>query len=98
MSVRTKKRCINTDSKRSTEKHRVTVEDHFKKVYGNTPEGAVYLAGLRYREDLTQKELGELIGVDQSNISKMENGERPIGKNIAKRLVEVFKVDYRLFL
>lgn len=98
MPVRTKKRRINKGTKASSEKDNVKAEDHFKKVYGDMPESAVYLAGLRYRENLTQTELGELIGVDQPNISKMEKGERSIGKTIAKRLAEVFKVDYRLFL
>ena len=76
----------------------ISAEDYFKEVYGDFPKPAVSLAGLRYREDLTQKQLGELIGVKQGNISMMERGLRPIGKNIAKRLADVFKVDYRIFL
>jgi len=64
----------------------------------NLPMWAISLAGLRYREDLTQKQLGEIIGVKQSNISLMERGLRPIGKNIAQRLSKVFKTDYRIFL
>jgi len=99
MRERTKKhptrKSVKSSSKRSDP---IKADDYFKEVYGNMPEGAVYLSGLRYREDLTQKELGELIGVAQSNISLMEKGLRPIGKNIAKRLAEVFKTDYRLFL
>ena len=62
------------------------------------PIWAISLAGLRYREDLTQKQLGELIDVSPKNISAMEHGRRPIGKNIAKRLAKVFKTDYRNFL
>lgn len=62
------------------------------------PMWAISLSGLRYREDLTQKQLGEIIGVKQSNISLMERGLRPIGKNIAQRLAKVFKTDYRIFL
>ena len=97
MPVRTKKRPIKA-RKKANKSRAIKAEDYLKKIYGDTPEPSVYLSGLRYREDLTQKELGEIIGVDQSNISKMENGERPIGKKIAKKLSDTFNVDYRLFL
>jgi DNA-binding XRE family transcriptional regulator len=62
------------------------------------PQGAVMLRGLRNREGITQTELAKLLGVEQTNISKMEGGVRPIGKNIALRIAKVFKTDYRLFL
>ena len=62
------------------------------------PMWAISLSGLRYRENLTQKKLGELIGSKQANISLMERGLRPIGKKIAQRLAKIFNVDYRIFL
>ena len=62
------------------------------------PQGAAMLRGLRYREGISQVELGKLLGVEQTNISKMERGKRQIGKNIAMRLEKLFKTDYRLFL
>jgi len=61
-------------------------------------EGGQILRGSRFKEEVTQKELAEAIGVSQHHISEMENGRRPIGKEMAKRLAEFFKVDYRLFL
>ena len=76
----------------------ISADDLYERVYGNFPRWALSVSGLRYREDLTQKELAELIGVKQSNISQMERGVRPIGKEIAKRLAKVFKTDYRRFL
>ena len=76
----------------------ITAEEFFEKSFKNRPKWSVILAGARKRDGLTQKELGELIGVSQYNISKMEKGHRPIGKNIAQRLAKVFKTDYRLFL
>ena len=69
-----------------------------KRISGDLPEWAIALKGLRYREGLTQTELGEMLGVEQTNISKMEQGKRPIGKTIAKRIAKVFKSDYRIFL
>ncbi len=69
-----------------------------KKISGDMPEWAVALRGLRYREGLTQTKLGEMLGIEQTNISKMEQGKRPIGKTIAKRIAKLFKSDYRIFL
>jgi DNA-binding XRE family transcriptional regulator len=56
------------------------------------------LRGLRYREDMTQKQLAALAGVSVQNISHMEHGRRPIGKEMAKRLAKVLKTDWRLLL
>lgn len=41
------------------------------------------LAGARDREGLTQIQLSELTGIPQRHISEMENGKRPIGKEMA---------------
>lgn len=60
--------------------------------------GSVALRGARKREALTQKELARLVGISQTHISEMEHGKRPIGKEMAKRLAKVLKVNYRVFL
>lgn len=60
--------------------------------------GSVALRGARKREGLTQKELAALLGVSQTHISEMEHGRRPIGKDMARRLAQVLKADYRVFL
>ena len=70
----------------------------FKKELAVHGEQGLYLRGLRLREDYTQAELGQLIGISPSNISAMEHGRRLIGKEIAQRLAKVFKTDYRMFL
>lgn len=54
------------------------------------------LRGARFREGLSQKELAKLSGVSQENISKMENGQRPIGEKVAKKLAKALKIDYGL--
>lgn len=61
-------------------------------------EQGLYLRGLRLREGYTQSQLGKLIGVNANNICAMENGRRPIGKEIARRLAVIFKVSYQKFL
>jgi len=60
--------------------------------------GSVALRGARKREALTQKELAHLVGISQAHISEMENGKRPIGKDLAKRLAKALKVNYLVFL
>lgn len=56
------------------------------------------LKGSRVKEGLTQAALAEMTGIPQRHISEMENGKRPIGKETARKLAEVLKVDYRVFL
>jgi DNA-binding XRE family transcriptional regulator len=58
----------------------------------------VALAGARHKEGLTQVQLARLTGIPQRHISEIEHGKRPIGKERAKKLAEVLKVDYHIFL
>lgn len=56
---------------------------------------------LRIRREnagLSQSELGGLIGSNRQNISGMETGKRPIGKESAKKLAAALGLDYRVFL
>ena len=76
----------------------MSADEAIKKICGCLPEWAVALKGLRYREGLTQTALGEILGIEQTNISKMEQGKRPIGKSISKRIAKAFNLDYRIFL
>ncbi|HSW69265.1 MAG TPA: helix-turn-helix transcriptional regulator [Gammaproteobacteria bacterium] len=62
-----------------------------------TKAGAL-LKGLRVRENLSQVEFAKKIDVTQANLSNMENGRRPIGKVIAKRIEKIFGTNYRYFL
>lgn len=66
--------------------------------YSDDRSPGVCLAGARRKEGLTQKELAKRLGVSQSNISEMENGKRPIGKKMAKRIAEIINVGYKIFL
>lgn len=54
------------------------------------------LRGARFREGLSQKELGNRCGITQDNISKMETGKRPIGEKVAKKLAKVLDIDFKL--
>jgi ribosome-binding protein aMBF1 (putative translation factor) len=63
--------------------------------YGKT--GSV-IRGLRAREDMKQIELARKLRVTQGDLLKMENGKRPVGKEMARRLGRVFSTDYRAFI
>jgi transcriptional regulator with XRE-family HTH domain len=56
------------------------------------------LRGCRYKKGITQLELAKALRVNQHHISEMENGKRPIGREMAKRLAEFFETNYRVFL
>ena len=51
------------------------------------------LRGARYREGISQKELAKRSAVSQEYISRMENGLRPIGEQVAKKLAKVLHID-----
>lgn len=72
--------------------------DLFKKRIDEKTEQGLLLTGLRLREGYTQKQLGNLIGVSQTNVCAMENGRRPISKKTAQKLAALFKVKYQRFL
>jgi DNA-binding XRE family transcriptional regulator len=68
-----------------------------EEVFPDLHQGSA-IRGLRLREGLTQEQLARLLGVKRPNLSEMENGKRPIGKNMAKRLAQVLKTNYKVFL
>jgi len=49
------------------------------------------LRGARYREDVSQRQLSKLSGVSVQNISAMEHGRRPIGKEMAQDAIKIRK-------
>ena len=68
-----------------------------EEVFPDTHPGLA-LKGRRVREGLTQKALAAQIGISASNLSDMEHGRRPIGKEMARRIGAALGEDYRVFL
>ncbi|WP_419783918.1 helix-turn-helix transcriptional regulator [Maridesulfovibrio sp.] len=68
-----------------------------EEVLGESSAGRL-LRGARYKEELTQQQLADKIGIARRHISEMENDKRPIGKAMAKRLGEALNVGYKVFL
>lgn len=75
-----------------------SIDDLFGDLIQKSGEPGVLLKGLRYREGLSQIEFAKKLNVSQTNLSAMENGRRPIGKELAKRIADLFGLDYRIFL
>lgn len=98
MSVRTKTRRIRRPLTVKKKERLIPWRDAFIEEIEKYTEAGLSLRGSRLKEELTQKELGDALGVSQNHISEMENGKRTIGKEMAKRFAAFFKTDYRIFL
>lgn len=59
---------------------------------------AIAFHGARLRLGLTQKQMAEKIGLSQSDVSKIEKGEREISRKLAMRIGKALGIDYRRFL
>jgi plasmid maintenance system antidote protein VapI len=75
-----------------------SIDDLFSDLTQKSGEPGVLLKGLRYREGLSQIEFAKKLHISQTNLSAMENGRRVIGKELAKRIADIFGLDYRVFL
>lgn len=95
----TKKRRIDVKAPWTGPEGREAVD--WRELLSGEDDGALhgrFLKGARTKEGLTQKELSRLTGIPQGHISEIENGKRPIGKIIARKLGEALNIDYRVFL
>ena len=54
------------------------------------------MADARISQHLTQKELAERTGIDQADISKLENGTRNPSLKLLKRLADGMGMDLKL--
>ena len=70
-----------------------TVEEAF-------PDGnpGMLIRGLRGKNEMTQEELADRLGIAQTRVSELESSKRSISVAMAKRLAGVFDVTYKMFL
>jgi len=88
------------------EAKKIMAELGFVEITDSIPAAAVLpertpghlLAGLRYREGLTQQELSQKTEIPRRHISEMENNRRTIGKKGAMALAKTLNADYRILL
>lgn len=59
---------------------------------------ATILRGFRYREDLTQRQLAEALGIKQHSVSDFERGVRKISPKMATKFAAFFKTSASVFL
>lgn len=74
-------------------------DEEFKKEYNDLqPELDVIraIANARASKNLTQKQLADRSGIDQADISKLENGTRNPSINLLKRLAEGMDMALRI--
>lgn len=69
----------------------------FEEVFPEYHPG-IALAGLRHREDLTQKQMAEKLGISQARLSEYERNKRRITIDMAKRIGEIFNISYKSLL
>jgi DNA-binding XRE family transcriptional regulator len=75
-----------------------TETEWYKKTKASMKPGD-HLRAYRMSRGLTQPMLGKALGgISKQNISDMENGRRPIGKEVAKKLAEIFNTSVEKFL
>jgi DNA-binding XRE family transcriptional regulator len=92
--IRTRKKLIKPVLKEKN----IPWREAFKERIRKHSEGGLMLKGARSKANVTQKDLGCALAISQHHISEMENGKRPIGKEMARRFAAFFDSDYRLFL
>ncbi len=76
----------------------VLAEDVFPDLKDPQKLVGIVFRGIRFKNNLTQSEVAARLGLDQSDVSKIERGERAVGKALAKKIQKEFGIDYRRFL
>ena len=75
----------------------VTPGEAFADLNAKYSKRGVLVRGIRHRENLNQADFAKKIGISQSDLSKIENGKRPIGTEIGNRIIKKFKLNNRIF-
>ena len=89
---------VHRESEKKEEDEWIPLEVAFPDLFDPVKGPAISLRGLRYRENLTQKQLAEKAGIRQHHLSEMEHGKRPIGKEMAKKLAVILRANWKVFV
>ena len=74
-----------------------TETEWYKKTKARMKPGD-HMRAYRVSRGLMQSQLGEKLGISKQNVSDMECGRRSIGKEVAKKLAEIFNTSVEKFL
>ena len=86
------------DKKTNSDEGSVSAHEVFPNLKDSEKRIGLIFRGIRLKNNLTQNEIAERLGIDQSDVSKIEKGKRSIGKALAKKIEKEFGMDYRRFL
>ena len=72
--------------------NQLTLEEVLKEYESLSPEEEIAkkIAMLRQEKELTQKQLSQLTGIDQADISKIESGNRTVSIKLLKKIADAF--------
>ncbi|QKS71957.1 helix-turn-helix transcriptional regulator [Paenalkalicoccus suaedae] len=56
---------------------------------------SIYIRAVRHYLNMTQDDLGSLLGTSKTSLSLIENGHRPISSRTQARLLQIFTPDER---
>ena len=76
----------------------ISTEEVFKSLHDKYTRPGSCLQAARLKEEMSQVELAKRLGITQSDLSKMENGKRPISKKMAQKLGKILNIYYKVFL
>ena len=76
----------------------VPAEEVFPDIRDPQKRIGIIFRGIRFKNDLTQVEVAKRLGIDQSDVSKIEKGKRPVGKALAKKVEKEFGIEYQRLL
>ncbi len=75
-----------------------SIDEVFADLFAETSKPATILRGFRGRDEITQVELAEKLGISQSVVAELESAKRPISKAMAMKLGTFFDTSYKAFL
>lgn len=57
-----------------------------------------YIRQLREKENMPLRKLAALLDIDQSTLSKLERGERPVSRQMLPIIAKTFKIDEKVLV
>ena len=97
---RTEEKCSSSfNNIREEDEDWINIEDtDWYKNLNASRTPAVNLKFYRTQKRMTQKSLGEVLGIEKQYVSDMEHGRKEISKMMAKRLADYFNVSVSRFI
>ena len=72
-------------------------KEAFRDLIERKSEVGAYIAGLRYRDGYTQKQLAEILECTQTLVSRLENGSRKPSEDLIRKMAKLFNSHYEAF-